>query len=133
MGKMPIPQKQTGQIAEFSWDSSGASCDPSWFGFMLLVKPEAPFSRTELGRELERCKIGNRPLFGGNLVRQPAWAQLLRDNPSAFRVVGDLSGADEIMNRALFIGVYPGLSRPMLDYMVEVINKYVRSCKMCQR
>ena len=111
----------------FSWDLSGATSDPSWFGFMLLVKPGAPFTRTEFGRELERCKIGNRTLFGGNLVRQPAWAQLRRDNPGAFRVIGDLAGADEIMNRAIFIGVYPGLSRPMIDFMVETIRNFVRT------
>ena len=94
---------------------------------MLLVKPEAPFTRTEFGRALERAKIGNRTLFGGNLVRQPAWTQLRRDNPSAFRVIGDLAGADEIMNRAIFIGVYPGLSRPMMDFMVETIRGFVKS------
>jgi CDP-6-deoxy-D-xylo-4-hexulose-3-dehydrase len=114
------------QPSAFSLDASGASCRPSWFGFMLLVKPEAPFNRTELSRELERCKIGNRTLFGGNLVRQPAWTRLRRDNPSAFRVIGDLAGADEIMNRALFIGVYPGLSRPMMDYMAVTIRDFVR-------
>ena len=111
----------------FSWDSTGATSDPSWFGFMLLVKPGVSFTRTELGRELERCKIGSRTLFGGNLVRQPAWRQLRRDNPTAFRVIGDLAGADEIMNHALFIGVYPGLSRPMMDFMVETIHKFVRT------
>jgi len=115
------------QPSAFSWDSSGSSCDPSWFGFMLMVKPGAPFSRAELGRELERCKIGNRTLFGGNLVRQPAWTRLRRDNPAAFRVIGDLAGADEMMNRSLFIGVYPGLSRPMLDYMAEAVQNFTKA------
>ena len=111
----------------FSWDSSGATCNPSWFGFMLMVKPEAPFSRADLVRELEARKIGSRALFGGNLVRQPALAHLRQSNPGAFRVIGDLAGADAIMNRSLFIGVYPGLSRPMLDYMIEVIYEFVRT------
>jgi CDP-6-deoxy-D-xylo-4-hexulose-3-dehydrase len=111
-------------LSAFSWDSSGASCNPSWFGFMLMVKPEAPFSRADLARHLEAAKIGNRPLFGGNLTRQPALTQLKRENPAAFRVVGDLGGADAIMNRSLFIGVYPGLTRPMLDYMAEVVQNF---------
>jgi CDP-6-deoxy-D-xylo-4-hexulose-3-dehydrase len=63
-------------------------------------------------------------LFGGNLVRQPAFVQLKKDNPNAMRVVGDLHGADRIMNEAIFVGVYPGLTKPMLDYMVETVTKF---------
>ena len=111
----------------FSWDASGCRSNPSWFGFMLMVKPEAPFSRADLVRELESRKIGSRALFGGNLVRQPALATLRRSNPAAFRVVGDLSGADAIMNRSLFIGVYPGLNRTMMDFMIETICGFVRA------
>ena len=111
----------------FSWDSSGASCNPSWFGFMLMVKSGSPFTRIELAHYLAAAKIGSRPLFGGNLTRQPALTQLKSETPAAFRVVGDLAGADAIMNRALFVGVYPGLTRPMLDYMVEKIRDFVRS------
>ena len=65
-------------------------------------------------------------LFGGNLVRQPAFVQLRKDNPAAFRVVGDLAGADRIMNEAIFTGVYPGLTAPMLDHMVETITRFCR-------
>ena len=100
---------------------------PSWFGFMLMVKPDAPFTRTELGQHLDLKKIGNRTLFGGNLVRQPAFTQLMKDNPRAMRVVGALNGADAIMNRAIFTGVYPGLSQPMLDYMIETIRDFAKS------
>jgi CDP-4-dehydro-6-deoxyglucose reductase, E1 len=113
--------------SEFTWDDSGHHAECSWFGFMMLVKPSAPFSRTEFARALDAAKIGNRMLFGGNLVRQPAFVQLRKDNPSAFRVVGNLAGADRIMNEAIFVGVYPGLTRAMLDYMVETITKFVRS------
>ncbi len=116
-----------GNDSSFSWDRSGCRTAPSWFGFMLMIKPDAPFSRTLFAEELQRNKIGNRTLFGGNLVRQPAWTQLRRENPGAFRVIGDLAGSDEIMNRAVFIGVYPGLSRPMLDHMIGTIRKFVRS------
>jgi CDP-6-deoxy-D-xylo-4-hexulose-3-dehydrase len=109
----------------FEWDATGARTEPSWFGFMLAVKPEAPFSRTELARHLERCRIGNRPLFGGNLVRQPVFTRLREEKPEAFRVVGDLSGADAVMNRVVFTGVYPGLSRAMLEYVVEMVREFV--------
>lgn len=112
---------------EFSWDASGHRCDPSWFGFMLLVKPTAPFSRLELSRHLDACRIGNRALFGGNLTRQPAFTELLSANPQAFRTADKLEGADTIMNHALFVGVYPGLTSAMLDRMVNVIIDFVRS------
>ena len=66
-------------------------------------------------------------MFGGNLVRQPAFTQLAKDDPRAFRTVGTLDGADTIMNRALFIGVYPGLSQSMLDFMIGTIRNFARS------
>jgi CDP-6-deoxy-D-xylo-4-hexulose-3-dehydrase len=96
----------------------------SWFGFMIRVKPTAPFTKIELARHLDSAKIGNRMLFGGNLVRQPVFVQLKKDCPAAFRVVGDLQGADQIMNEVLFVGTYPGLTREMLDYMIETIRKF---------
>jgi CDP-6-deoxy-D-xylo-4-hexulose-3-dehydrase len=65
--------------------------------------------------------------FGGNLLRQPVFVQLKRDHPEAFRVVGDMTGADEIMHRALFLGTYPGLTKAMLDYEISVIRTYVAS------
>jgi CDP-6-deoxy-D-xylo-4-hexulose-3-dehydrase len=108
----------------FAWDASGCRTECSWFGFKMSVRPTAPFTRTDLARRLEERKIGNRMLFGGNLLRQPAFVQLRKDNPAAIRVVGDLAGADEIMNRTLFIGTYPGLTRPMLDTMIETIRTF---------
>jgi CDP-6-deoxy-D-xylo-4-hexulose-3-dehydrase len=93
---------------------------------MLRVKPTAPFARLAFARHLEEKKIGNRMLFGGNLVRQPVLVQLRQARPDAFRVVGRLDGADKIMNEALFIGTYPGLTRPMLDYMVDTIQAFVK-------
>lgn len=109
----------------FSWDRSGCRTMPSWFGFMLRVRPGAPFTRTELARHLDSRKIGNRMLFGGNLVRQPAFVQLRKDNPNAFRKIGDLSGADDLMNNALFLGTYPGLSTDMMDYELECIHQFI--------
>jgi CDP-6-deoxy-D-xylo-4-hexulose-3-dehydrase len=77
-----------------------------------------------LAQALDAAKIGNRMLFGGNLVRQPAFVQLKQDTQgAAFRVVGDLSGADRIMNEALFIGTYPGLRPEHLDHMIAVVRR----------
>jgi CDP-4-dehydro-6-deoxyglucose reductase, E1 len=111
----------------FAWKGEGPRCSPSWFGFMMLVKPGAPFTRTEFARYLDLHRIGNRMLFGGNLLRQPAFVQLRKDNPNAFSAVGEMSGADRIMNESIFVGVYPGLTRAMLDYMLETISEFCRS------
>ena len=94
---------------------------------MLRVKPSAPFNHTDLARHLDGKKIGNRMFFGGNLLRQPVFVQLKKDRPASFRVVGEMTGADEIMNRAIFLGTYPGLTKEMLDYEIETIRAFVRS------
>ncbi|MEY5026182.1 MAG: hypothetical protein RLZZ244_1710 [Verrucomicrobiota bacterium] len=122
-----LPTHATAWSAEsgFAWDSTGCRTDCSWFGFMLRVRPEAGFSHSQLGRHLDQRKIGNRMFFGGNLLRQPVFVQLKRDRPEAFRVVGDLAGADAIMNQALFLGTYPGLTRAMLEYEIETIRDFV--------
>ena len=84
-------------------------------------------TRTELARHLDEKKIGNRMLFGGNLLRQPAFVQLRRDRPESFRVVGEMPGADRIMNESIFIGVFPGLTPEMLDYMMQTIRSFASS------
>ena len=91
---------------------------------MIRVKPGSPFTHSQLGRHLDGRKIGNRMLFGGNLLRQPVFVQMKKDRPNAFRVAGRLTGADAIMNTAIFLGTYPGLTRPMLDYIVETIDAF---------
>jgi CDP-6-deoxy-D-xylo-4-hexulose-3-dehydrase len=93
---------------------------------MMRVKPDAPFSRRDFVACLDAARIGNRMLFGGNLVRQPALTALRKSRPQAFRTISDLAGADQIMNEAVFIGVYPGLTQAMLDYMVETIQQFCR-------
>ena len=110
----------------FTWDKSGYQTECSWFGFMMLVKESAPFTRGEFVKCLDAAKIGNRMLFGGNLVRQPAFVSLRKQQPNAFRVVGDLAGADRIMNESVFIGTYPGLTSTMLDYMIEIIARFCK-------
>lgn len=91
--------------------------EPSWFGFPLAVRPEAPFTRNEVVRYLEKHKIATRLLFGGNLVRQPAYLEV------PHRVVGSLENSDFVMNHVFWIGVYPGLSPAMLEYMIEVFHR----------
>jgi CDP-6-deoxy-D-xylo-4-hexulose-3-dehydrase len=90
--------------------------DPSWFGFPIAVRPDAPFSRNQVTRHLEDRKIATRLLFGGNLVRQPAY----RD--SKYRVVGSLHNTDFVMDRVFWIGVFPGITAPMVSYMIESIH-----------
>lgn len=91
---------------------------PSWFGFPMLVRPSAPFSRDDLVRHLNSRLIGTRFLFGGNLIRQPAYKD------REYRVIGDLKNSDEVMHRVFWIGVYPGLTELMLDYVVETIDQF---------
>ncbi len=110
----------------FTWDNSGHRTECSWFGFMMLVKKNAPFTRGEFVKCLDEARIGNRMLFGGNLVRQPVFVSLRKQQPNAFRVIGDLAGADRIMNEAVFVGTYPGLTDEMLDYIVETIQSFVK-------
>jgi CDP-6-deoxy-D-xylo-4-hexulose-3-dehydrase len=111
----------------FTWDQSGCRTDCSWFGFKIAVREDAPLSRTDLAKELDRHGIGNRMLFGGNLLRQPAFVQLRRDQPDALRVVGDLRGSDAIMNQTLFLGTYPGLTESMMAHEIDCIRSYIRS------
>ena len=91
--------------------------DPSWFGFPFGVRENAPFTREYLVKRLEQAKIGTRLLFGGNLVRQPLYEGV------EFRVIGDLKNTDFVMRNVLWIGVYPGLTKPMLEHMAEVIGE----------
>ena len=124
-----LPSHASGWSAEegFVWPASEhRRADPSWFGFLMLIREDAPFSRPELARFLDEAKIGHRAFFGGNLVRQPAFVHWQRQFPDAYRVVGELPGADAILQRALFVGVYPGLTRAMLDYVIEQLHAFCR-------
>jgi len=89
--------------------------EPSWFGFLLAVRPNSPFSRHQFVQYLEKHKIGTRLLFAGNLLRQPAYKNI------SCRVVGNLENSDFIMDNAFWVGVFPGISQEMLNYMVEIV------------
>jgi CDP-6-deoxy-D-xylo-4-hexulose-3-dehydrase len=102
---------------------AGEHADPSWFGFPIGVKEGAPFTRDQLTRELEAKKIGTRLLFAGNLLRQPAYEGL------EYRVIGDMSGTDYVMNQVFWIGVFPGLTTEMLEYVVETMMAFVATAK----
>jgi CDP-6-deoxy-D-xylo-4-hexulose-3-dehydrase len=95
--------------------------DPSWFGFAITVRPEAPFSRTEITRHLEDNKIATRLLFAGDLTRQPAYKGIQH------RVVGDLKNTERIVSNTFWIGVYPGLTSAMLDYVVGHFEQFIES------
>jgi CDP-6-deoxy-D-xylo-4-hexulose-3-dehydrase len=91
--------------------------DPSWFGFAITVKPNSPITRNQIVEYLNLRKIGTRLLFGGNLLRQPAFIGTPR------KVIGDLKNTDKIMNDTFWIGVWPGLTVEMLDYTIQVIHE----------
>lgn len=104
----------------FQLPQATPNSDPSWFGFLLTLRPDAPFTRAELIQHLEQRKIATRLLFGGNLIRQPAYRDV------NYRVVGDLSHTDFTMTHSFWVGVYPGLTDPMLDYVIATLTDFVR-------
>jgi CDP-6-deoxy-D-xylo-4-hexulose-3-dehydrase len=97
-----------------------AGSDPSWFGFLLTIREDAPCSRHELVTYLEERKIATRLLFGGNLIRQPAYQGL------PYRVAGSLANSDLVMNNSFWIGVYPGLNSTHLDYVLSVFSDFFK-------
>jgi CDP-6-deoxy-D-xylo-4-hexulose-3-dehydrase len=90
---------------------------PSWFGFPLAVRPGGPFTRDTVLRHLEKARIGTRLLFGGNLTRQPAYLGL------PHRKIGKLENSDFVMNHVFWIGVYPSLTEPMIQYVIDVLHQ----------
>ena len=93
--------------------------DPAWFGFPIAIRENAPFTREELIRALDAQKIGTRLLFGGNLLRQPAY------EGCECRAIGPLPNTDFVMNNVFWLGVYPGLTAEMLDFVADVITGFV--------
>ena len=97
------------------------SSDPSWFGFPITVKDNSPVSRAQIVAELEKNNIQTRMLFAGNLTRHPCFDEI-RGDDSIYRVIGDLKNTDKIMNDTFWVGVYPGMTKQMIEFMIEVIK-----------
>ena len=93
--------------------------DPSWFGFPITIKPESDIGRVELLKFMDQHKIGTRLLFAGNLTRQPYFKNV------EYRVVGELTNTDIIMNQTFWVGVYPGLSTDHLDFIIEKFEEFL--------
>ena len=106
---------------QFIFPKATENSDPSWFGFALTVRSDARKTRNQIVKELNEAKIATRLLFGGNLLRQPAFAGTPR------RVFGELKNTDVIMNQTFWIGVWPGLTIEMLDYVVKTLEKIMKS------
>jgi CDP-6-deoxy-D-xylo-4-hexulose-3-dehydrase len=92
--------------------------DPSWFGFLMTIRPESDVRRVDLINYLDQNKIGTRLLFAGNLTRQP---YMLGRN---FRISGDLTNTDLVMNNSFWVGVYPGLTEEMLSFIADKIESF---------
>ncbi len=97
--------------------------DPSWFGFSLLIREGAPFSRDKIINYLEENKIATRMLFGGNLTKQPAYENF------KYKVIGSLKKTNLVMNNLFWIGIYPGITEEKLDYIVKVIDRFFRGLR----
>lgn len=93
--------------------------EPSWFGFLITIRPGAPINRYDLVQHIESRRIGTRQLFGGNLLKQPAYADV------PHRVVGKLTNSDIITTNTFWIGVYPGLTEEMIDFMIETVDEFM--------
>jgi CDP-6-deoxy-D-xylo-4-hexulose-3-dehydrase len=94
--------------------------EPSWFGFPVTVRPEAPITRLELLTYYDEHKIGSRLMFGGNLIRQPAFEKM------RYRTVGALRNTDTVMNHTFWLGIYPGITREMMDYVAERTQAFMK-------
>jgi CDP-6-deoxy-D-xylo-4-hexulose-3-dehydrase len=111
---------QVSQFTEFILPESTPNSEPSWFGFPITIKPESGISREKLLRFLDEKKIGTRLMFAGNILKQPAYRN------TEFRVVGNLDNTDLVMNNSFWLGVYPGLNKKMLDYVVEALGQFLK-------
>lgn len=113
---------------KFVWKSDHQT-NPSWFGFMVRPAKNSRGDVRTLARYLDRAGVGNRMLFGGNLIRQPVFCELLKECSQPFRIMESLKGADILMDQALFVGVYPGLSEAGLNRTVHEIIQWSQNHK----
>ena len=106
----------------FILPSSAKESEPSWFGFVLILRDNVKFSRNEIVQYLEKNHIQTRNLFGGNLIKQPLFSDL--NEGSDYRVVGDLINTDRVMNDSFWIGVYPDLKEEQIEYIIETMKGF---------
>ncbi|MDD2468569.1 MAG: lipopolysaccharide biosynthesis protein RfbH [Desulfobulbus sp.] len=109
----------------FVMPEATTNSDPSWFGFLLTVREGVGFTRDQIVQHLEAKGIQTRMLFAGNLIKHPCFDEM-RASKDGFRVVGDLTTTDSIMQDTFWVGVYPGMTESMLNYMVETIRYFCR-------
>jgi CDP-6-deoxy-D-xylo-4-hexulose-3-dehydrase len=95
--------------------------DPSWFGFIITVRPDAPFERRDMISFLESRRIATRQLFAGNLTRHPAYQE------ANYRIAEELTNSDIITEHTFWVGVHPRLTAEMVDYMVDSIRTFAES------
>ena len=103
--------------------TSAANSRPSWFGFLISVKPESGLDRNAVTRYIEDHNVQTRLLFSGNLIKHPCFDQIR--GTDAYRVAGELTNTDFIMNNTFWVGVYPGMTDEMIDYMAKIIIEAV--------
>ena len=99
--------------------------DPSWFGFLISVRPETGLDRNEVTKYIESKNVQTRLLFSGNIIKQPCFNEI-RDT-EAYRVIGNLEVSDFVVSNTFWVGVYPGMTDEMIDYMANVIIDAVNS------
>jgi len=121
-----LAEKLKGAENYFMLPTATPGSDPSWFGFPIGIREEAPFTRDQLIQELESKKIATRLLFGGNLLRQPAYEEV------TYRVVGELKNTDYILKNVFWLGVFPGLNKHMLDFVAETILGFAAKAEVTE-
>ena len=102
--------------------------NPSWFGFVISVKQDSPFSRVDITKYLEENKIQTRVLFAGNIIKHPCFDSMRKEKQEGkepYRVIGELPNTEFIMNNSFWIGVYPGMTKEKLNYMIKHIITYL--------
>ena len=97
---------------------------PSWFGFMISVRPESGLDRNKVTRYIEEHNVQTRLLFSGNIIKHPCFDQIR--GTDAYRVVGELDNTEYIMNHTFWVGVYPGMTDEMIDYMAQTIKEAIQ-------
>lgn len=111
-------------IDELILNTATLNSDPSWFGFIITLKNGVPYSRNEFVQYLERANIQTRNLFAGNMIRHPMFTSL--KNRVDYRIVGELSNTDKIMNDSFWIGLYPGMGDDVIEFMSNTINEFCK-------